>query len=93
MKIGKSESEIDAEKLLECRKIVRNIMNFGITEKQKIHLIYLISLEVENRETMEFLVEAVKKSKNLNENNKFNLTDQDNEYNKDNDKKSKLLDI
>lgn len=94
-KIGKTENEIDASQLLECRKIVKNILDFGVTEKQKIQIIYLMSLELESRDALNIFVESVKKVKNLNENIKFSLINEDADYNKDviQEQKIKLLDI
>ena len=94
-KIGKTENEIDANQLLECRKIVKNIIDFGITEKQKIQIIYLISLELESRDALNIFVDSVKKVKNLNENIKFSLINEDADYNKEviQEQKPKLLDI
>jgi len=93
--IGKTEAELDAQQILECRDITKNLVNFGLTEKQKVQLVYLISLELESRDAMNILVESVKKIRNLDENIKFSLTNQDNEYNKEviKEQKPKLLDI
>ena len=90
-KIGETEAELEASQLVECRQIVRNVINFGITEKQKIHLIYLLSLELESRDAMNIIVDAVKKIKNLDEDIKFSLTQQENDYN--DNQKPKLLEI
>ena len=93
--IGKTEAELDAQQILQCRDITKNLVNFGLTEKQKVQLVYLISLELESRDAMNILVESVKKIRNLDENIKFSLTNQDNEYNKEviQEQKPKLLDI
>lgn len=89
--IGNSNYEIDAGEILECRKIVKNLNQFGINEKQKIQLIYLLSLELESKDAMDIIIEAVKNIKNLDQNVKFSLTQQENEYNSN--KSKKLLDI
>ena len=52
MKYGKTEQEVEAEKAIQCRKIVEEILNFGVDELQKRKIIYLLSLELEDRETM-----------------------------------------
>jgi hypothetical protein len=85
------DHEIDAGEMLECRKIVKNLNNFGINEKQRIQLIYLLSLELESKDAMDIFIDSVKKVKNLNQNIKFSLTQQENEYNLN--KSKKLLDI
>ena len=94
-KIGKTEVEIDASQMLECRQIVKNIVNFGVTEKQKIQLIYLLSLELESRDALEMLVKTVEKIKNLDENIKFSLKVENSEYNQSvtQENKIKLLDV
>ena len=94
-KIGKTELEIDAVQLTECRQIVRNIVNFGVTEKQKIQLVYLLSLELESRDALEMLVETVEKIKKLDENIKFSLKSENSEYNENiiQEKNTKLLDV
>jgi len=95
MKYGKSSVEIDAEKLVECRKIVRNIIDFGVTEAQKIQLIYLFGLELESRESLELVTQAIKKIRNIDEESNFNLTQETLEYNSDDtdtkDTKSKKI--
>jgi len=85
------DHEIDAGEMLECRKIVKNLNNFGITEKQRIQLIYLLALELESKDAMDIFIDSVKKVKNLNQNIKFSLTHEENEYNSN--KSKKLLDV
>ena len=63
MKMGKSEAEIAAEKLLKCRQIVAEILNFGVTQEQLLQIIYLLSLELENREALEDIADSVKRHK------------------------------
>ena len=36
----------------ESRKIVKEITNFGVTESQKIDIMYFLSMTIENNETM-----------------------------------------
>ena len=94
MKIGKTETELDALKILECRKIVKNLVNFGLSEKQKIQIIYLLSLELESRDAMNILIESVKSIRNLDENTKFSLTtDQEDDNIENITNSNKLLDI
>jgi hypothetical protein len=52
MKYGKTELEKYYEEIQQCRDIVKEVLDFGITEEQKINIIYLFSLELENRESM-----------------------------------------
>ncbi len=89
-KIGKTELEIDADKMLECRKIVKNLIKFGLSETQKLHIIYLLSLEMESRDALNIITESVNKIKSLDQNTKFSLTNEEIDYN---EQKPKLLDI
>lgn len=68
MKMGKSDAEIAAEKLLKCRQIVAEILNFGVTQEQLLQIIYLLSLELENREALEDIADSVKRHKSDIEN-------------------------
>ena len=68
MKMGKSDAELAAERLLKCRQIVTEIFNFGVTQEQILQIIYLLSLELENREALEDIADAVKRHKNDLEN-------------------------
>ena len=43
----------------ECREIVKEMLNFGVSEDQKSQIIYLISLELEDRDLMLRIKEAV----------------------------------
>ena len=55
------ELKLPANKRKECRDIVREIRNFGVTgQRQMLYLIYLLSLEIEDREIMNSLVAACK---------------------------------
>ena len=51
-KYGKTSDEDYLEKMIVCRDIVKEILNFGVSEKQKLQIIYLLALELENREIM-----------------------------------------
>lgn len=52
MKYGKTEQEVEVEKTVQCRQIVKEILNFGVDELQKRKIIYLLSLELEDRDIM-----------------------------------------
>mgnify|MGYP001345675524 CR=1 FL=1 len=90
-KINESNEEIDAEKLLECRKIVKNIIDFGVSESQKVQIIYLMSLELNNRNSLEMLTDTVKKLRSNSKEANFDLTKDALEYNSKD--KPKLLDV
>ena len=38
--------------MAECREILREVMDFGIRQDQVLQLIFLLALELENREAM-----------------------------------------
>ena len=63
MKVGKTESDIKVEKLKACRDIVREIVNFGVDEEQRLQIIYLLSLELENVNILKAISEIVKDKK------------------------------
>lgn len=58
---GSTEEETDAGETLKCRKIVRTIIDFGITEDQKLKVIYLLALELENRDYLQEITTLVKR--------------------------------
>lgn len=57
---GQLESEKVAEENLICRHIVQEINNFGINQRQLKYVIYLLSMNIENAETMQEMVSAIK---------------------------------
>jgi hypothetical protein len=61
MDYGSSRVHKTAEKLQQCREIVREIENFGIDELQRTQIIYLLSLGLENREALEEISNISKK--------------------------------
>lgn len=57
---GSTTSEDVAEKNLVCRQVVKNIIKFGIDERQKMLIIYLLALEIEDVEKMQTLTSVIK---------------------------------
>lgn len=53
------EIKLSAKKRTECREIVKEVRDFGISQRQLLYMIYLLSLELENREVMLALTEAI----------------------------------
>lgn len=53
-------SDQKAQENLACRQIVTEISNFGITERQRLFIIYLLALEIENVEQMKSIVLTLK---------------------------------
>lgn len=72
------ELKLPANKRKECRDVVQEIKNYGITgQRQLLYLIYLLALEVEDQVTMKELVSVCKKSrKDLQDEKKLILTDE-----------------
>ena len=68
---GKTELEEDTEKTLQCREIVKKIIEFGVNESQKIKIIKLLAMEIENRETMISITSACESTKEKNERKKI----------------------
>jgi len=63
MKLGETNTEKHAKNIEECRAIVREIINFGVTEDQKVDIMYFLCLELEDRETLENITSIIKKFK------------------------------
>lgn len=59
-RFGQFKSEKFAEENEACRRIVFEINNFGINQRQRLFLIYLLSLEIENNEHMRTLTNVVR---------------------------------
>ena len=58
------EIKLPKEKRMECRTIVQEIKNFGITgQRQLLYLIYLLALEIEDPNTMKSIIGIVKTSR------------------------------
>lgn len=57
---GQLSSEKIASENEECRKIVKEILNVGITQRQQMFLIYLLSLELENIQHVKDLTDVIK---------------------------------
>ena len=60
MDYGKTEFENDAEKTIQCRQIVKEIIDFGVSDFQKLKIMELLSLELENRNHMLQIIDAIK---------------------------------
>jgi len=57
---GQLSSEKIAAENEECRKIVREVINIGLTQRQQMFLIYLLSLELENISHVKDLTDVIK---------------------------------
>lgn len=72
------ELKLPPNKRKECREIVREIKNFGVTgQRQLLYLIYLLALEIEDQNIMKELVAVIKKGrKELEDEKKLILSDE-----------------
>ena len=57
---GEALSEKMAQENYACREIVKEIMNFGVNDRQIINIIHSLALHVEDVETMQTLAAAIK---------------------------------
>ena len=57
---GQAQSEKRAEENEGCRQIVKEINNFGITQRQTLLLIHLLASELENIEHMRAITRLVR---------------------------------
>lgn len=64
-KPGYVETTLSKDKRQECRDIVKTIKEFGITQRQTLFLVYLLSLELEAREAMITLIQACAEAQQL----------------------------
>jgi len=56
---GSTPQEEDVQSSAKCREIVHEILSFGVDQFQLLTLIKLLSLELENREIMLQITEAI----------------------------------
>ena len=60
-KYGKSAEEVDASKTLQCREIVREVIDFGVDDYQKLKIIELLALELESRDQLKSITNITKR--------------------------------
>jgi hypothetical protein len=53
------ETKLSKEKRIECRGIVKTINQYGVSQRMKLYLIYLLALELENRDSMMKIAKVV----------------------------------
>ncbi|MBT7452200.1 MAG: hypothetical protein HN793_15285 [Rhodospirillaceae bacterium] len=61
MNIGETQSEKDVTRLQESRNIVKEILKFGVSDDQKLDIIYYLTLELENRSSIIAITDLLKK--------------------------------
>lgn len=64
MQYGKTADDTAAEKQLECRKIVKEIISFGVSQQQIPIIIKMLALELEDIALMRNVVGAVNNDNN-----------------------------
>ena len=57
---GQLTSEKLAKENEECRKIVKEVLNIGLTQRQQMFLVYLLSMELENIEYVQTMTNIIK---------------------------------
>jgi hypothetical protein len=60
MKIGQTDSEKKSKSLQKCRQIVAEINNFGVNDFERVQIIHLLSLELEDRDLITDFAEVIK---------------------------------
>lgn len=60
MRIGQTDTEKKALALQKCREIVAEINNFGVNDFERVQIIHLISLELEDRDLINDFAEVIK---------------------------------
>lgn len=60
MKVGQTDTENKAKSLQKCREIVAEINNFGVNDFERVQIIHLISLELEDRDLINDFAEVIK---------------------------------
>jgi len=71
---GKSIEDKKAEQMLQVRQINKVIMDFGINEDQKLQLINLLAMELEDQNALRILTGAIHDIKNSITNENVNDT-------------------
>jgi hypothetical protein len=65
------ETKLSKEKRMECRGIVKTINQYGVSQRMKLYLIYLLALELENRDSMMKIAKIVGECKDAIEDSKL----------------------
>lgn len=60
MSFEKSKIEKSVKDIQECRDIVKEILNFGVSQEQIVRICYLLSLELENAEMLKSISSTIK---------------------------------
>ena len=57
---GQTTSEKIAEENQACRQVVKEIGNFGVSDRQRLFIIYLLAMELEDVEAMRSITSLVR---------------------------------
>jgi hypothetical protein len=60
VKIGQTEIDKKARSLTKCREIITEINNFGVNDFERLQIIHLMSLELEDRDLINDFAEVIK---------------------------------
>lgn len=71
------ETKLSKEKRLQCRGIVKTINDYGVSQRMKLYLIYLLALELENRDSMLKIAKVVGECKDTIEDSKLIVNNQE----------------
>lgn len=64
---GTTNSELESSQNQQCREIVKEILDFGINQKQLFKIIYLLSLELENISLLKQITDVMSQDQSVNE--------------------------
>tara|TARA_R110000824_G_scaffold129955_3_gene291569 strand:- start:938 stop:1165 length:228 start_codon:yes stop_codon:yes gene_type:complete len=59
-RVGKTREDVNAENMIKCREIVKEIVKFGVNENQKQQIIKLLACELEDNQMMKNIVNIIK---------------------------------
>ena len=60
MKVGSTETDKKAKSIMKCREIVSEVNNFGINDFERLQIIHLLSLELEDNDLVRDFAEVIK---------------------------------
>lgn len=70
-KIGQTKTDKWAAEMLTCRQIINEINRFGINQSQRLEIIKLLSLELEDHDAIVAIAAIVKEVKEISESSKI----------------------
>ena len=60
---GTTDSEKQAQSSSKCRQIVKEVMDFGVSQEEILKIVELLALELENRDQMSQLSDLITRLK------------------------------